>query len=155
MRPLDDHPDIARNVQALRVITYILTLTLALFLGMAAFLHYGAGYDEVPEDAGLLTNLALLVGGAAILIVAAFRSHLMARALEAWKAGDPATFAQRYGSGILVALVAMSGAGFLMGVAFLIEKDPMTLTAGVLCVLAILANVPSPNRVNNMLEALA
>ena len=152
MKPLEKHPELARMVRVLRIVVYTLGLGLALFLGVVSYLHYGAGHDTPPEDAGLLTNVALLAGGMIILAMGFVRMQLTKAALEAWSREDVEGFQQKYAQAVLFGSAGIEGAGLFLGTAFLLEKDPMTLTAGVLCWLLVLSAVPTRNRVNGLLE---
>jgi hypothetical protein len=151
--PLEVHPAIAGMVRAVRLFLNILAAGLALFLGIAAWLQFGLGHDTPPEGAGMLTNVALVVGGALILAMGFFRLQKIRAALTAWVAGDAERFRQLYAQAVLRAASGISTGGYLLGVAFLVEKDPMTLTAAALCLLLILSARPSVGRVEVLLAA--
>lgn len=152
MKPLDEHPDLAQGVRVLRIVVGAMTAGLALFLGVIAFLHYGLGQDAPPEGAGLLTSIALAVAGVLVFGAGALRMAMVRKAQAAWTEGNPRSFREQYAAAVLVAAAVVEGAGFLLGTAFLIEKDVMTLTAGVLCLLVLGAALPSRGKVNTLLE---
>jgi len=154
MKSLDAHPQLASMLRVLRIMVIAIAAGLALFLGIVAWLHFAQGQDQPPEGAGLLTNLALALAGIAILGVTLVRSSLVRSALAAWRADDAQVFQQKYATAVILGAVGIEGAGFLLAVAFLLEKDVMAFTAACICLLLILISLPSRNRLEAMLSQL-
>lgn len=152
MKSLEAHPELVTMVKVLRIIVFGIAIGLALFLGVVAYLHWVAGNDQPPEGAGLLTNISLALAGMVILGVTLVRSSLVRAAMAAWREGDVVQFRQKYGSAVILGVAGIEGAGFLLCVAFLLEKDVMAFTAACICLLLILVGLPSRNRVEALLE---
>jgi len=152
MKPLDEHPELGQTLRAMRILVRTIAAGLAIFLGVVAYLHYGQGQDTPPENAGLLTNVALAVAGLLVVGSGMVRTLMMRKALAAWAEGDIRGFQQRYTAAVIAAAAMIEGAGFLLATAFLVEKNVMALTAGVLCLLVLLAAVPTRGKLNMLLE---
>lgn len=152
MKPLDRHPELGQGIHTLRILVRAMALGLGCFLGVVAYLHYGQAQDTSPEGSGLLTSLALALAGLLVVSTPMVRQTLMRRAQAAWTVNDLPGFQRKYAAAVILGAAMVEGAGLLLGVAFLIEKDPMALTAAVLCLLILLAAVPSLGKLDALLE---
>jgi len=154
MKPVDRHPELAQMVRVLRIVVGTVALGLFAFLAVVVYRHFGLGDDQPPEGAGLLTSVALAGAGISIVVSGLVRATLVRTACAAYRKKDVPAFQQKYASAVIVGTAGSEGAGLLLCVAFMLDKDVMALTAAGICLLLVLFAMPTRDRVNHMLEML-
>lgn len=153
--------ELAPAVRVLQIVVGAIASGLVVFLGVAA---YFAATAPQAAPSRSLTWLALGVAAAAIVMhlmvpsriaTAARQRHLdvvQPRPVPGIRDPDVAAWYAVYLTRTIVACAMLEGAGFLLGIALLLEASPESAAAAMVILVLILLRLPSVSRVADWIE---